>query len=270
MNRERVTAAVASINLVRKFYYFDEITSTSDWAARLIQRCAGSGDLDGTLIVAASQTAGRGRFKRKWSAPSGRALLFSMILDASAHGQPSAGFVSQLLSAGPVAVCDAVRQATHLPAVVKVPNDVLIGNRKLAGILTEQTQCKGRSFVILGIGVNVEQQASELPRETRLPATSLRVELECEITPSTMLTAILKQLESLIRPESRALVTKRMNVLCATIGKHVEVETARGTVSGIAMSLTPDGALIVRTESGVQQVVYSGDIRQVSADAIGS
>jgi BirA family transcriptional regulator, biotin operon repressor / biotin---[acetyl-CoA-carboxylase] ligase len=141
-------------------------------------------DPEGAVAVADEQTEGRGRLGRRWEAPPGRAILCSVLLRPA---KPVA--VWPELS---VVAAEAVVAALPLAATVLHPNDVVVDGRKLAGILPEA----GDGRVVLGIGVNVNQTATELPQDARKPPTSIRIELGHEVARSPLLAAILLELET--------------------------------------------------------------------------
>jgi BirA family biotin operon repressor/biotin-[acetyl-CoA-carboxylase] ligase len=151
------------------------------------QRLLDDSDPEGTVVVADEQTAGRGRLGRTWLAPRGRALLCSVLLRPA---PPMRCWPELSLVAGE-AVAVALREQTGVEAVLSHPNDVLVAGRKLVGVLAEARP--GR--VVLGIGVNVNQQAGELPAGTPKPPTSLRAELGRELRRGPLLAAILLELE---------------------------------------------------------------------------
>ncbi|MGI8906110.1 MAG: biotin--[acetyl-CoA-carboxylase] ligase [Candidatus Sumerlaeaceae bacterium] len=260
MRPEEVREALAGIALVRRIYVFDELASTSDWAKALITRANGSLDLEGTLVIANYQSAGRGRFDRRWVAPPGTSLLFSFILPA--QNEPGSLLSArQLAIAVPVAICAAIENETRLSPRIKFPNDVLLNHKKVSGILIESVTVQQRTFAILGIGLNTNQDASELPEATRMAATSIRIEAAREINTAQLLAAFFLQLAQLLANPDTALA--RMNLLCETLGTHIQVSTASGTALGVACGVTPEGALVLRTETGMERVIHSGDVLQV-------
>lgn len=261
MRREDVASALAGVALVRRIYFFDRIDSTSTWARALIERAGPNAALHGTLIVANEQTAGRGRFNRLWSAPAGKALLFSIIV------MPEPGdldFPSRLSIAAPVAVCDAISRVAGVAAGLKYPNDILIDGRKVAGVLIEQGQQAGAPICILGIGINCNQNLNELPPIVRIPATSIVVTTGHLIDMPTLLQAVLENLATYLDPANRQRLSSRAAAVCVTLGQNVSVQTDVGEVTGVALAITADGALVIRTESGVQRAIYSGDVRQLN------
>lgn len=151
------------------------------------QRMLGPGDLEGTVAVADEQTEGRGRLGRSWHAPAGTALLFSTLLIPAV--EPSRLPELSLVAAD--AVAEAIANTTGLDPEIKFPNDILIGGRKVAGILAESSE--GR--VVLGIGVNANQNDAELPADAQTEPTSLRLELGRRVDRAELLAAILARLE---------------------------------------------------------------------------
>jgi BirA family transcriptional regulator, biotin operon repressor / biotin---[acetyl-CoA-carboxylase] ligase len=165
--------------LGRPYRFVEECEST--------QRLIDADATEGTTAATDFQTHGRGRLGRIWEAPRGRALLFSVLL------QPKTPMVlwPELSLVAGEAVATALRTETGVAAELSHPNDVLVEGRKIAGILPEASA--GR--VVLGIGVNVDQTADELPEETPKPPTSLRVETGRAWPRAPLLAAILAELE---------------------------------------------------------------------------
>jgi BirA family biotin operon repressor/biotin-[acetyl-CoA-carboxylase] ligase len=160
---------------------------------RHVERCAstqkllGPEDTEGTVAVAEQQTEGRGRLGRSWHAPAGTSILVSVLL----RPQVEAARLPELSPVAGRAVADAINAETGVETRMKHPNDVLIGDRKVAGILAEAIE--GR--VVLGIGVNVNQTRGELPEGVDPPATSLLLETGSVVERAPLLAAILRQLE---------------------------------------------------------------------------
>ena len=151
------------------------------------QRMLGPGDLEGTVAVADEQTEGRGRLGRSWHAPAGTALLFSTLLIPAVE----ASRLPELSLVAGDAVAEAIADTTGLDPKIKFPNDILIEGRKVAGILAESSE--GR--VVLGIGVNANQEEAELPADAQTEPTSLRLELGRRVDRAELLAAILARLE---------------------------------------------------------------------------
>ena len=161
-------------------YRFEELCASTQ---RLLQ----AGDPEGAIAVAEEQSEGRGRLGRSWHAPRGTSVLVSVLLRPAVDA-PRLPELS-LVAGG--AVAEAIRETTGLDPAIKFPNDVLVGGRKVAGILAEA----GDGRVALGIGVNANQTAEQLPTNAQTEATSLRVELGRPVDRAVLLAAILFRLE---------------------------------------------------------------------------
>lgn len=142
---------------------------------------------EGALVVAGEQTAGRGRLGRRWLAPAGTSLLCSLQLrpDVSPERLP------ELTGVAAHACAEAIAAVTGLEPEVKFPNDLLLGGRKVAGILAEARE----SRIVLGVGVNVNVAAGDLPTEVDRPATSLLVESGRQVDRAELLVELLERLE---------------------------------------------------------------------------
>ncbi len=166
--------------LGRPYTFVEECPST--------QRLLDENATEGTMVATDLQTHGRGRLGRTWEAPKGTALLFSVLL----RPHPPMAIWPELSLVAGEAVAAALREQTGAAAALGHPNDVLVEGRKVAGVLPEATV--GR--VVLGVGVNVNQTADDLPEDTPKPPTSLRVETGREWPRAPLLAAILLELEN--------------------------------------------------------------------------
>ena len=231
-------------------HYVRECTSTQDVGEAL----ARSGAPEGTVVVAEKQLAGRGRMGRKWESGKG-GLWMTIVL------RPRMIIGLQLLSlAAGVAVTRAVNELYGLNAGIKWPNDVLVSNRKLAGILVEGTlEADEIKYVLVGIGINVN---NELPENLRETAVALK-QLFGHPLPRTpllrsMLAEFSKEYNKLLKGETRTLL-KDWRSLSITLGKRVEVKTPWGITRGIARDIDEDGALIIVSDNGKKVRVHAGD-----------
>jgi BirA family biotin operon repressor/biotin-[acetyl-CoA-carboxylase] ligase len=163
-----------------KVYRYAEVTPST-------QRMLGEDSAEGAVAVTEEQTEGRGRLGRRWEAAPGSSILVSVLLVPPV--EPARLPELSLVAGG--AVAQAIAEITGIEPAIKFPNDLLIGMRKVAGILAESSD--GR--VVLGIGVNVNQTAQELPADTLTPPTSLRVVLGEPVDRARLLAAILLHLE---------------------------------------------------------------------------
>jgi BirA family transcriptional regulator, biotin operon repressor / biotin---[acetyl-CoA-carboxylase] ligase len=220
---------------------------------------AAAGAPGGCVLVAETQTAGRGRLGRPWVSPPRGSLAFSVLLRV--HDLPPARRAWIPLLAGVAAAC-ALRSAAAVDAWLKWPNDVLVGGAKLAGILAEQH----RDAVVVGVGINVTLGRPDLPGPA---ATSLLLENAAVLDRTELLGAVLRELEHWYRPEAAAGDADESGLRaeylsrCATIGRPVRVELPGGRVlAGIAADVDGGGRLVVRTASGPIPV-SAGDVVHV-------
>lgn len=198
----------------------------------------------GHVFVAESQTAGRGQRGRSWSAPAGSALLFSILLDPpQAHSAPS--FITAWAAVG---VAWTLRELGLL-AVIKWPNDLLIDERKICGILVER-----RRATVVGIGLNVSIRPDQFPSDLRLPATSIQTELGRPIDRAELLDRLLDQLDTLyldathrgLEPLWQQWTELSQNL----IGQNVRVTLSQGESIGTLLDLRPDRGARLRTIDG--------------------
>ncbi len=238
----------------RDIRVFEETTSTND----VIEKLARDGVPEGAVVFAESQTKGRGRLGRKWSSPTRKGLWFSILLRPKLTPQET----TQLTVASATALRRAIKKVSGVTADIKWPNDLLIGGKKVVGILTEMSAEVDRvRHVILGIGVDVNQ--TDFPPELRAIATSLKAEAGEEISRAELAVAILRELDfdyARICAGKFSAVADEWETGCGTIGKSVSVQMGTRLIRGIAEALDDDGALLVRTEHGHLERIIGGDV----------
>ncbi len=244
--------------------------SVAEWTgstnADLLAR-ARDGAPEGLVLAAEEQTAGRGRMGRSWLSPPRAALTFSVLVRPTGVPPARRGWLPLLAG---VATATAVRQVCGLDALLKWPNDVLLGSRKLAGILAEQSG----DAVVIGIGVNVSASRADLPLvgPASLPATSLLLEGSASLDRGLLLGRILAEAERWYLawrgthppgdPQAAGLRAAYLR-LCATTGRDVRVELPAGKVTyGTATGIDADGRLVVSTPDG-EVTIGAGDVRHV-------
>ena len=240
----------------RDIRVFEETTSTND----VIEKLARDGVKEGVVVFAESQTKGRGRLGRKWMSPTHKGLWFSILLRPELSPQES----TQLTVASATALRRAIKNVAGISAEIKWPNDLLIGGKKVVGILTEMSAEVDRvRHVILGIGVDVNQEVNEFSPELRKIATSLKLEAGGEISRAELATEILRELDfdyARICGGKFAQVADEWEAGCLTIGKNVSVQMGSRQIRGFAEALDDDGALLVRTEHGHLERIIGGDV----------
>ena len=234
----------------------DVVARTGSTNADLMAR----GGPEGQVLVAEEQTAGRGRMGRTWVSEPGAALTFSVLLRPAAVPQARRGWLPLLTG---VAVAAAVRSVAAVPAVLKWPNDVLIGEGKVAGILAEQSG----DAVVVGVGINVSTPLSAVPASASgLPATSLVAE-GADVARDALLIGVLRELERrylAFRADpdpARSGIQASYRGLCATIGRPVRVELPGDRVLvGTAEDVDADGRIVIREGETSVQAVSAGDV----------
>ncbi len=240
----------------RDIQVFEQTTSTNDVAEKL----ARDGVREGVVVFAESQTKGRGRLGRKWMSPTHKGLWFSVLLRPNLRPQET----TQLTVISATALRRAIKTVTGVAVEIKWPNDLLIGGKKVVGILTEMSAEVDRvRHIIIGIGVDVNQDANEFPPELRSIATSLKLAMGEEICRAELATEILRELDvdyARICAGKFPAVADEWEAACATIGKNVTVHTGDLKFRGRAEALDEDGALLVRTEHGLLERVIGGDV----------
>ncbi|MBI2095168.1 MAG: biotin--[acetyl-CoA-carboxylase] ligase [Candidatus Omnitrophica bacterium] len=239
----------------RQILSYKEIGSTNDAAFRLGEQGVG----EGVSVFAEHQKKGRGRMGRSWVCPKGKGVLVSILLRPILPPVE----VSKMTLMAAVSVVRAVRQATGLKLGIKWPNDILAGGRKVCGILTEMSAELDRvNFVVVGIGINVNASARELPPG----ATSLKTLLGKKISRVEFARALLREIdrdyERLIRGQFGKLAGE-WEEHSVTSGKHVIVRTIGRKLEGVAAGIDADGALWIRRDDGLQEKVLAGDVEHL-------
>ena len=233
---------------------FQETSSTND----VVEKLARDGVREGVVVLAESQSRGRGRLGRKWVSPAGLGLWFSVLLRPSLP----LGAVTQLTIMAATAVARAVRTETGLVPQIKWPNDILLRGRKVAGILTELSAESDRiSHVVLGIGVDVN--VLEFPVELDGVATSLAREAGRSFNRAALAAALFTELDRDYARVGRGdfpALAEEWEQQCVTLGQLVRIHIGPRMVTGRAESLDTDGALLVRSDYGHLERIIGGDV----------
>jgi BirA family transcriptional regulator, biotin operon repressor / biotin---[acetyl-CoA-carboxylase] ligase len=230
---------------------FEEIDSTNAYLRREARR----GAPEGTVAVAEFQTAGRGRLDRRWEAPAGASLLVSALF----RPEFDPAELHLCTAAVALAAAAACRQVAGVGPVVKWPNDLLVGEEKLAGVLAEaEFEAPTGCAIVVGIGINVEW-----PGPPGVGGTCLRDLSAAPVDRGLLLDALLEALSSrralLDNAEGRRGVAAELRERCSTLGRRVRVEMASEAVVGVATELDDAGHLVVRTAAG-PRTVSAGDV----------
>jgi len=256
INVNKLQEGLCTKRLARSIFFRREIPSTNDWAKELAAFGAG----EGTVAIAETQTAGRGRLGRKWVSPKG-GLWFSIIL----RPELTSSKAFTIIYAAGLAVVEALQQSCGLRAETKWSNDVLVRGRKVCGVLSETNVTGDRvNYLIAGIGINVNFDAQKVfPDELGRSATSLMNELGRKVPLEELFRALLEKLESTyeeLLSEGFELILGRWKEHAGFLGRKVEVTTETGKLQGIALDVDSEGALLVRLEDGKVTRVFVGDV----------
>src|SRR5512142_2436875 len=224
-------------DLGQVLHHFEVIGSTNDHARELAEEGAGHGE----VVIAEHQTGGRGRRGRPWSSSPGLNAYFSVVL----RPELPPARAPELTLLASVAICDALRQA-NVPATIKWPNDLLVGERKIAGILTELASEPERvHWAVVGIGVNVNAALADFPRELREVATSILIERGAPAPRALFVVACLTALEGWLdrhAEEGFEPIRAAWKERSGTLGQDVTVKGEGREVTGRAEDIDEGGA----------------------------
>ncbi len=241
--------------------HFPVIDSTNVHARMIADR----GAPEGTVVVAEAQLKGKGRRGRSWFSPAGEGIYVSVIL----RPRVAPSEAPQLVLMAAVAAAEALLAQAALPVSVKWPNDILVGGKKIAGILTEMRLAGDRiDHVVIGMGVNVNTPAESLPPEIAAIATSL-----CAVTGRTfsragLLRTYLEKLEgwyALFRERRFEPIRERWLEISRIIGKQVKIAGVDRTYEGEVVDIDPTGFLILKSPDGSVQRILAGDVSMIEA-----
>ena len=246
----------------KEIIFFDELDSTNSKASSM----AIAGAPEGTVIIADSQLAGRGRMGRQWHSPSGKGIWLSVILrpNLPAH------MVQLITLAASLAVAQAIERVTGAEPGIKWPNDVLLDGKKVCGILTEMnTEIDKVKHIVLGVGINFSQQPEDFPSEILESAVSILMHIKNNdkhfknYTRNDIIREVLisfdKCYENLLVGRGSTIV-EGWKDYSATIGKRICVHDRERKYFGKAADIGQDGSLILETDDGEIKTIVSGEI----------
>jgi BirA family biotin operon repressor/biotin-[acetyl-CoA-carboxylase] ligase len=243
-----------------KIIRFDSLPSTNTEAARL----AADGADEGTCVIAGEQTAGRGRLQRQWVSPKSAGLYFSIILrpEFAQNAWP----LLTLMAA--VAVREALFDACAIKTDIKWPNDILVNEKKLCGILAETVETAQGRAVVVGIGINLRR--GSFPAELDDVATSVETEsnhaVDLEVVLERLVSALEKNYQLLNQSDGPEIILREWSTYSPyVVGKRVSVTEADNSLEGTTRGLERDGALRVETDQGEIRIVRAGDVTALRA-----
>ena len=236
----------------RELICLEEVDSTNSYAREL----ARSGGADGTVVIADSQTAGRGRQGRSFQSPRGRGLYLSVLLRPDL---PPDRLTPVTALAG-VAVCGAVERVCGVRPGIKWPNDPVLEGRKVCGILTELT---GEGALIVGIGINVSQRAEDFTPDVAAMATSLAWALGRPVSRPALAAALIRELDrqyAALRSGAWQAALDAYRRDCVNLGRQVQLLSAGDRETVTAVGVDEDFGLMVRDAAGAVRTIHSGEV----------
>lgn len=239
----------------RQVVYEPVVDSTNNKAKRLAEEGAGHG----TLVLADQQSQGKGRRGRSWSTPPGTAVAMTVIVRPGMRPEQA----SMLTLIMGLAVASACRSLFELDAQIKWPNDIVIGGKKLCGILTEMSaEMNEIHYLVIGTGINVNME--EFPMEIRDTATSLCLELGKKVRRADVIQRCLEYFEQyydvFMETENLSRLQKLYNQLLVSRDRQVRVLTPGNEYQGISRGINDKGELLVEREDGKTEAVYAGEV----------
>ena len=244
----------------KKLRYLEKTPSTNAIGKQICQE----GDvekLNGTVIIAEEQSGAVGRMGRAWISPGG-GIWITIILKPAVP----VDHIFMITMAGSIAIARAMRREFELGALIKWPNDIFIGNKKVAGLLLElAAEADTVHYCLLGIGVNVNVPLSNFTPVLQKDITSISAEVGHEVDRAAFLARILKEFESrylLLEEGEYETILQEWKSLSCTLENHVQIRTLKNTFEGEAVDIDEFGALIIRKENGRLERVIAGDCYQ--------
>jgi BirA family biotin operon repressor/biotin-[acetyl-CoA-carboxylase] ligase len=236
----------------RKIIYFNSLSSTMDMATQLALK----GAREGTVVLAETQAKGRGRLGRIWYSPKYKGLYFSLIL----RPKISLDKASIITLLAGVSICEAIKEVSGLDLSIKWPNDILMHNKKLGGILTEiKAEVDEVNFVIIGMGLNINNDSKSLISGS----TSLKEGKAEHPGRLKILQEVLYKLEAnyqILDKKGAKPIIDKWRLFAITLGRRVKVYSHKEHLEGEAFDIDSDGGLLIRNDSGITQKVIAGDV----------
>ena len=243
----------------KRIYYYSRVNSTNSVAKNAINDK--SIELqDGSIIIANEQTTGRGRLGRAWHSPLG-GIWMSLILFPVL--EPA--YIAKITLMTAVVLVRSIKKLFDIPILIKWPNDIIIENKKLCGILTEMSAESDRiNYVIVGIGVNTNIAREQFPEEIRGQSISLQEIIGKQISKIKLTRLLLENFEKsygLLQRKQFADILKDWKLNAHTLGKRITVVSGKRTISGEAIDVTTEGALVIKAEDGKIVNILSGTVQ---------
>jgi len=239
----------------REIFFYDTVGSTNAVASEIAPKT-----VEGAVVLADTQSKGRGRLGRVWVSPPGLNIYMSIILKPDIR--PMDATLITVMSS--VACATALRKVTGLNVTIKWPNDLIIQNKKLCGILTElKTERNRIIFAVAGIGINVNADIDEFSEDVKSIATSLKNETGIIYSRTEIVAETLNEIDrwyKTLKVMDRDMLLCEWKRLSSTLGREVMVVTGQGTLTGFALDLDTEGMLMIKLTSGEVKRISSGDV----------
>lgn len=245
LRAETIAAGLATRRVGRQIVVLPAVDSTNAYALNVLAASAGTA-ADGSVVFAERQTKGRGRLGRSWHCPAGAGLTFSVLLWEEARAARAAYW----MAVGAVAAVRGIETATDVHAMIRWPNDVCVGERKLAGVLVEAVSSgAGPVALAAGIGINCLQQPGHFPPELAGLATSLEIESAAAIDRVTVARAVLAALDACVFESDDAVAAAWLSH-SDDLGRHVTLLHDGGTYRGRILDVHPRDGLLLQLDDG--------------------
>lgn len=257
-----ITSGLKTKKIGKKAYYFDSIDSTQNQALKMSEDTSN----DGTIIIAAKQTGGKGRLGRKWISPKG-GIWFSIIL----HPKFDISITTLFPIASSLALSYAIEKTFKIKPELKWPNDVTIKGKKVAGMLVDVSLESNKiESLVLGVGINFDVDVKQIEKNLKDTPNFYGVaslgEQKMKIKPKILVQTFLLELEKIYellnRKQTKSIISN-WSKRSSTIGKKVELNTIEGKIKGDAVKIDDDGALIVSEKNKTSKII-AGDIIHLS------
>lgn len=254
LNEKAVKSSLKTTVIGKNLIILDEVGSTNEYLKRL-----GSDDCEsGTVVAAREQTKGKGRLGRVWKAKKDDSITFSFLLRPNISPRE----VSSVTPLAGLAVCKAIREFTGLDCKIKWPNDIIIGKKKLVGILTEMSaEFDAVEYIITGIGINAD--TTDFPDDIKEKATSVYLSTGGHFDKNALFACILNHIEEEFINNDLKLspaALREYTELCATIGRDITFTHNGASVTGKAVDVTPNGELMAELPDKSVRIINSGEV----------
>ncbi|NWF51863.1 MAG: biotin--[acetyl-CoA-carboxylase] ligase [Nitrospirae bacterium] len=240
----------------KEILFYEKIGSTNTLAEFLAEK----GKAEGTVVLAETQTKGRGRHGRSWVSPPSVNIYMSIILRPEI--EPKDATLLTIMAA--VGCTHALRRASGLNATIKWPNDLIVSEKKIGGILTDvHIEKKKLKFAVIGIGLNINMDLAKLPSDIKDIATSLKIETGRIYSRKEILVEVLNEIDywySILKGMNRKKLLREWELLTSTLGRKIKIATVKETLIGLAESINGEGMLVLKLPSGERRIISGGEV----------